>query len=52
MSRLRFLSFLLTASALPGETGANAWLRYAALDGPALTQYRQAVPPVVSVLGQ
>jgi alpha-glucuronidase len=52
MSRLRFLSFLLTASALPGETGANAWLRYAALDGPALTQYRQAVPPVVSVLDQ
>ena len=52
MSKLRLVSFLLTAAALHGETGASAWLRYAALEGPALTQYRQAVQPVVAVLDQ
>jgi alpha-glucuronidase len=49
MSRTLLLTFLI-AAALHGETGADAWLRYAALDGPALDRYRQAVPPVVSVL--
>jgi alpha-glucuronidase len=47
-----FASFLLAAAALHGETGASAWLRYAPLEGTALTQYRQAVAPVVSVLGE
>ena len=52
MLRIRLLSVLIAAAALHGETGYNAWLRYAALDGAALTQSRLAVPPVVSVLDQ
>jgi alpha-glucuronidase len=52
MSKLRLVSFLITAAALYGETGASAWLRYAPIEGAALTQYRQAVQPVVVVLNQ
>ena len=36
--------------ALHAETGYDAWLRYAALDGVALTQARQATPAVVTLL--
>ena len=50
MSRLRLMFFLLAAAALYGETGIKAWLRYAPLEGPALAQTRQAVPPVLAVL--
>ncbi len=38
---------LLTCSAAYAETGMDAWLRYAPLDEPALTQYRQAIPASV-----
>jgi alpha-glucuronidase len=52
VSKFGLLSFLIAAAALHGETGYNAWLRYASLEGAALDQYRQAVPAVVSVLDQ
>jgi alpha-glucuronidase len=52
MSKLRLLWLLVAAAALHGETGYDAWLRYAPLEGSALDQYRQAVPAVVSVLDQ
>src|SRR5580704_19202071 len=38
---------LLAAAGLHAETGYNAWLRYAPLDEPALTQYRQSTPAVI-----
>ena len=52
MLRLGLLSFLTVAAALHAETGHDAWLRYAPLEGAALDQFRQAVPAVVSVLDQ
>ncbi len=42
---------LLFLSSAHAETGINAWLRYAPLDEPVLTQYRQATPAVVRALG-
>jgi len=50
--KLGLLSFLAVAGALHAETGYDAWLRYAPLEGAALEQFRQAVPAVVSVLDQ
>ncbi|HUB82622.1 MAG TPA: alpha-glucuronidase family glycosyl hydrolase [Bryobacteraceae bacterium] len=50
MSKLAWLSVLACAAALHAETGYDAWLRYAPLEGAALDQYRQAVPAVVSLL--
>ena len=41
---------LFAAAILHAETGYDAWLRYAPLEGVQLEQYRQAVPAVVSVL--
>jgi len=38
------------ALALHAETGYDAWLRYAPLEGAALAQTRQAVPAVVTLL--
>jgi alpha-glucuronidase len=52
MSKLRLLSVLVAVAALHGETGYDAWLRYAPLEGAALDQLRQAAPAVVSVLDQ
>jgi alpha-glucuronidase len=52
MSKLGLLSFLAVAAALHGETGADAWLRYAPLEGAALDQVRQSAPAVVSLLDQ
>jgi len=52
MFRLSLFSLLGLAAALHGETGHEAWLRYATLDGASLDQARQAVPAVVSVLDQ
>jgi alpha-glucuronidase len=46
----RALLALAAAAALHAETGYHSWLRYAALDSPALEQYRDAVPPVVSTV--
>jgi len=43
-------ALLLLAAALHAETGYNAWLRYSAITGPALDQYRQSFPPVVATL--
>jgi alpha-glucuronidase len=40
----------LLGAALPAETGATAWLRYAALEEPTLSQYQATTPAVVSVL--
>ena len=51
MSKFGLLS-LLAVAALHGETGYDAWLRYAPLQGSALDQVRQAVPAVVAVLDQ
>jgi alpha-glucuronidase len=56
MLTFRTTSLLLCAAALTlapsahTETGVDAWLRYAHLDEPALTQYRQAVPATVVAL--
>jgi alpha-glucuronidase len=50
MSKLAWLSVLACAAALQAETGYDAWLRYAPLEGAALDQYRQAAPAVVAVL--
>ena len=52
MSKLGLLSLLVVAAALHGETGYDAWLRYAPLEGAALDQVRQAAPAVVSLLDQ
>jgi alpha-glucuronidase len=49
MNRLAVLCLTLAAS-LHAETGYNAWLRYSALNEPALSQYRQATPAVVVAL--
>ncbi|HUI56834.1 MAG TPA: alpha-glucuronidase family glycosyl hydrolase [Bryobacteraceae bacterium] len=43
---------LLGAAVLHGESGYSAWLRYELLSGPALDQYRSAVPAVVTVLDE
>src|SRR5215469_9547161 len=41
---------LILAPSAYTETGIDAWLRYAPLSDPALTQYRQAVPATVVTL--
>ncbi len=41
---------LVACTSAQAETGVEAWLRYAPLDEPALTQYRQAVPATVLTL--
>jgi alpha-glucuronidase len=48
--KLGLLSLLACAALAHAETGYDAWLRYAPLEGTALEQYRQAVPPVVALL--
>ena len=52
MSRLALVSLVAFVSILHAETGYDAWLRYAPLEGAALDQFRQAVPAVVSSLDQ
>ena len=42
---------ILAGAALHAETGANAWLRYAALDENAARPYRQTLPAVVTSIG-
>lgn len=49
---LRILSILMAAAALHAESGHDAWLRYAALDGSVLSQYREALPAVVASVGE
>src|SRR5437868_1075006 len=44
------LGLLAIPAAARAETGAGAWLRYAALDAAAARRYRQ-LPPVVSLVG-
>ena len=44
-------AMIAAAAALAGETGYDAWLRYAPLPHAALASYRDAVPAVVSALG-
>src|SRR5690349_6001624 len=43
--------FVLGAVLLHSETGYQAWLRYARLDEPGLSQYRQSVPAVIIAEG-
>jgi alpha-glucuronidase len=50
VSKLGLLPLLAVAIVVHGETGYDAWLRYAPLDGAALEQIRQSAPAVVSVL--
>ena len=50
MLKLGLLSLLACAALVRAETGYDAWLRYAPLEGAALAQYRQTVPAVVAVL--
>jgi alpha-glucuronidase len=50
VSKLGLLLFTAFAATLSAESGHDAWLRYAPLEGAALDQYHQAVPAVVSVL--
>jgi len=42
---------LTLAAPLHSETGRDAWLRYAPLQGASLRQYREAVPAVVASFG-
>jgi len=49
--KLGAFSALLGAVAVRAETGANAWLRYAALDASAARPYRQSLPAVVTAVG-
>ena len=49
-SSSRFEIALFLAAALHAETGYKAWLRYPALTGMALDQYRQSLPPVLATL--
>ena len=48
---LCLILLLLLPSALHAESGYDAWLRYAPLDDVSARRYREAVPPVVIVLG-
>ena len=52
MTKFGLLSLVALAAILHAETGYDAWLRYAPLEGATLDQFRQAVPAVVSVLDQ
>jgi alpha-glucuronidase len=45
-----FVAFVV-APAVSGETGYDAWLRYARVDAATCRQYREALPPVVTSLG-
>jgi alpha-glucuronidase len=51
LHRLACAAALVTCACAQAETGVEAWLRYAPLDDPSLTQYRQAVPATVLALG-
>jgi alpha-glucuronidase len=42
--------FWLAIAAAHAETGYNAWLRYAAIEGAPAEQYRQALPAIVTLL--
>jgi len=48
--KLGLLSLLACAALVRAETGYDAWLRYAPLEGAALERYRLTVPAVVAVL--
>ena len=50
MLKLGVLSLLACAPLVRAETGYDAWLRYAPLEGAALEEYRQAVPAAVVLL--
>ncbi|HEX3880090.1 MAG TPA: alpha-glucuronidase family glycosyl hydrolase [Bryobacteraceae bacterium] len=45
-------AFILACASIHAETGIDAWLRYAPLDEPALTQYRSAVPASITAIGK
>lgn len=45
------LACLLSALVCQAETGCDAWLRYARLDPAACRQHREALPSVVTTLG-
>jgi alpha-glucuronidase len=47
--RLLLVFALFLTPMLSAEDGHNAWLRYARLDEPALSQERQALPAVVAI---
>ena len=47
--RLRLSVFLFLITGLQAETGYDAWLRYAPLEGEALRQARAALPPAVTI---
>src|SRR5690348_12711891 len=51
MLRRISIAAALAALSLHAETGYRAWLRYAPLEEPALSQYRQSLPAVVSTAG-
>jgi alpha-glucuronidase len=52
LRKLIVLTALLLPAGAHAETGYDAWLRYVALDDAASRLYRDAVPPVLVVLGQ
>jgi len=51
MRTVVLVAVLLIATSLHAETGRDTWLRYAALDEAAATQYRAAIPSSIAVLG-
>src|SRR5262249_1328644 len=51
MRTVVLVAVLLIATSLHAETGRDTWLRYAALDEAAATQYRAAIPSSIVVLG-
>jgi alpha-glucuronidase len=50
MRKLGLLVAFLMPVALCAETGHDAWLRYAPLDGPAAVQFRASLPATITVL--
>ena len=48
---MRYFLLIATAFALHAETGADAWLRYAALDEAAARPYRAALPAAIVSFG-
>ena len=51
VARLGLMLPVIATIGLRGETGSNAWLRYAELESDGVRQYRESVPAVVTSIG-
>jgi alpha-glucuronidase len=52
VKRVLIVGACLAVMGLHGETGYDAWLRYARLDAAACRQYKETLPPVLTTLGE